>query len=729
MQTIAQNSFTKGLVPVASELSQPKGIVRRISNMVYSRRGALKTIDGSLVVASLNGSGPSTGQGPFTRVLLFTPTGASPYYLALQEDPTTQLTAPIGLGATAVGSGGSFAAGTYYWKVTAVDGDGGETTASNEASAAVVLNGSATLAWTAVTNATGYNVYRGTAAGAENVLVKSNVATNGYTDTGSAGTSQSPPATNTTQQLVLIKIAGNSYTKPASIVAKFPADFQLPPVDGTPGGGGGSGSGGGGSGPITPVGGISGNTSVLPDMKPFAGGVCIALGNGYAPQFWNGSSAAALANSFTAAYPAWSASTQHQVGDLIQPATPNGFFYRCNQAGQTAASSPTFPTTQNSEVSDGGVIWQWGGPTSTPAPRGAAHLIVHAGALWLWNTSPAMTADLQDGPSVLKMSNIDDPNSWNPANVAIVDKDDGQQGMGLADFTIAEEGIAPTGSLVLFKEFSTYQVIGVFGSSNFEIQRAQTNMGNLAPRSIQFLPGFGVARLAHLGVAIFNGVRDIVVSEEVRPYFFGGISDINPMDWTYAYAAKGAQTANPPMYWLAIPTIGSNGSLNRIMGFDLVSRAWTVIDLPWSISDLTSATSLGSFPLTISGGSSDGTIRRLQAGDPTWDNTSVQWSFETPEVAKPGAAAKLLARKIIVRGIGTAPALNAYAVADGSARPSRPMRISNGPMGDGQFYAYLDIAERAENIRANISGAGPIEIDAVDWQIQPMPEGGPQSIL
>lgn len=107
------------------------------------------------------------------------------------------ISAPTGLTAGAVGSGGTFAAGTYYWEVTATTALG-ETTVSNEASATLILNGSCNLSWTApVGTVTGYKVYRGTASGAENVLVTTitgNTTTFTDTNVGGAGT---PPTTDT----------------------------------------------------------------------------------------------------------------------------------------------------------------------------------------------------------------------------------------------------------------------------------------------------------------------------------------------------------------------------------------------------------------------------------------------------------------------------------------------------------------------------------------------------
>lgn len=117
----------------------------------------------------------------------------------LVRNSTGPLAAPTGFTATAVATGGTFAAATYYWKVTATNATG-ETVGSAEASAAIALNGSATLSWTAVPGATGYRVYRSTTAGGESTspaFVSAPTGTS-YTDTGTAATAGSVPASNTT---------------------------------------------------------------------------------------------------------------------------------------------------------------------------------------------------------------------------------------------------------------------------------------------------------------------------------------------------------------------------------------------------------------------------------------------------------------------------------------------------------------------------------------------------
>lgn len=112
------------------------------------------------------------------------------------DDSSDELPAPSGLETGDVLGGGTFAAGTYYWKVTAVN-QYGETLGSNEVSAVLAANATQDLNWNDVTGATSYVIYRGTAPGAENRRVDE-VGTSIYTDTGSAGFASSLPETNTT---------------------------------------------------------------------------------------------------------------------------------------------------------------------------------------------------------------------------------------------------------------------------------------------------------------------------------------------------------------------------------------------------------------------------------------------------------------------------------------------------------------------------------------------------
>lgn len=95
-------------------------------------------------------------------------------------------TSPTSLGATPSTSGGTLAAGTYYYVVTGIDSLGGETVASSEVSAVTTgSTGSVALTWTAPTNSpVSYRIYRATASGQQLGYITS--ATNSVTDTGAA---------------------------------------------------------------------------------------------------------------------------------------------------------------------------------------------------------------------------------------------------------------------------------------------------------------------------------------------------------------------------------------------------------------------------------------------------------------------------------------------------------------------------------------------------------------
>lgn len=114
------------------------------------------------------------------------------------------LAAPtLSLGATGAGT---FAAGTYFWKVTAVNLQG-ETVGSNEVSATLTLNQAKVLDWTAVPGASKYRLYRGTATNAQSTRVAETTALT-FNDTGGAGTAASPPASSTAVVLAYRELQG-----------------------------------------------------------------------------------------------------------------------------------------------------------------------------------------------------------------------------------------------------------------------------------------------------------------------------------------------------------------------------------------------------------------------------------------------------------------------------------------------------------------------------------------
>lgn len=108
---------------------------------------------------------------------------------------TAPLTAPVITLGTTSGSGGTFAANTYYWVLTATNVYG-QTIASNQVTAAISANGTQVINWSAVTGATGYKLYRSTTSGvytgSARVALLGAVTT--YTDTGTALAAEAPPA-------------------------------------------------------------------------------------------------------------------------------------------------------------------------------------------------------------------------------------------------------------------------------------------------------------------------------------------------------------------------------------------------------------------------------------------------------------------------------------------------------------------------------------------------------
>lgn len=928
LQSISQFPVIKGIVASNQPLAQPKGSVSRASNLIMTSRGALTPTDGSGVLYSYEGAIQTT-RGKFLAETLFDPTGVAPYYLAVIQALDLPLGAPNKLAASAGGSGGTLGTATYYYVVTAIDGDGGETKISNEVNLHVTLGQVVTLTWNVVPNAYAYIIYRGNTPGSEvSILgaglpvlqpspisasvtfvdsgfppgttldVTTAVSSAGpiipnrritwttdttfipyvgeefeasgmtpssfdgfftvsavggpgvfYSTLGSApaGTTATggsvliagsiPPVSDTTKQTALVQFpnGGTSYTD-ANIVALFPATvpgLNVPPA-GAIGGGSLTPSGTVNS---TVNGGIAGMVSLIPQFKQFTNLMIIALGNGFRPQAFSdstgtpvnpafvghvdatdatvdangvvslvstanhgldmtqavganvvvagitpsvyngtfvvinipatnevqvrniaaigaGASSGAgtytlttipLISTFTPAYPEWAASITLGTGDLIVPATqPSPAIYlTVIQGGETAATEPTWPTgglasigDRVQEISPGTVIYQVAGllESAAPAPPGASHIEVFSGALWIFNSWVTNTGSGLDGPTSLRQSSINNPNSWNPVNQAFLDKDDGSEGMGLAKFTITAVGIPPEGSLVAMKNYSPYQIIGVFGAANLTIQAVSSDMGCIAPRTLIFVPGFGVTRYTHLGAAIFNGVKDELISEQIRPYFFPdsnrNFSDIVPVDANWVPISWAALSANPPQYCMAMPVGNSMSELTRIFLYDLVLKGWDIADLPFAISSMAQVRSAVSNPLTIIGGFLDGALQRYQAGDLEWYNDftaggfvpiPVTWKFRTLTVASQDTDQRIYCRRLIITGTNSG----------GSGTITVTPRQSGVPQGTMSFFVPansdfdIDVAVGLEGKRfdADVTSSLNVELDGCAWESESRPAG------
>lgn len=502
-----------------------------------------------------------------------------------------------------------------------------------------------------------------------------------------------------------------------------------------------------------------------PQLFAFAGFTIVTVGNGQTPYTFNGTTLTALSTNSS-----WQANTLYQVGDRIVAAGHTFVVASLSEsysnsgtgtgvsntspstyAGLSGSSIPAFGavTPIGNTIGDNQIHWQFisGSPDQghQTVPGGAAHGIVFAQAFWLWNTG-ATNSGL-DGPNVIRQSAVNNPNSWPDANLAYVGKDDGDMGSGMASFTIAEAGISPTGSLVLFKNYSSYQVTGVFGANNFAIQLIKTDMGCIAGRTPLFATGFGIIRFAHLGFALFDGVNDTLISEEIRPYIFG-LSGLTGVDFTKVANGRAALVTSPPMYCCALPLLGQSGNLTRVFCYDLTMKAWMIVDVTGTQAYRAfKQIRLPNQPTTtyFADALSDGTnfnVRRWQNGDADFDGTAIPWSVIPAEIGDPGSRAYF--RRVMVRGHSlTAGKITAQAVLASSLPPADTEQSApTGPnssgivpvnnmgsglyLGDQDIAVAYDLAETAASGRAQFSGTGRVTLEGFDWHVvlkKPRPVG------
>lgn len=203
--TLVVDSMSVSLGPVATASAEglsPELIAAWLNTFtgIGGTRCAVKQVYAELHTAHPGASGVSAPSAVTNRSLVtFAP--AANNSIALTGTPpawSNGIVKPSGLAVTASATGGTLAAGSYFWVVTAITA-AGETMASNEVTA--TLSGStssAALTWTLPAGATGAKVYRGTAAGAEDTLVATLGAVTTYTDTGAAGSAATPPASDST---------------------------------------------------------------------------------------------------------------------------------------------------------------------------------------------------------------------------------------------------------------------------------------------------------------------------------------------------------------------------------------------------------------------------------------------------------------------------------------------------------------------------------------------------
>lgn len=144
-------------------------------------------------------------------------------------DLQVTIPAPVLVSVTGSTTGGTLAAGSYWYVVTATNTNG-ETIASNQFGISTTgTTSSAAIVWTGVDGATNYKIYRGTSSGGENKLIATQTGLT-YTDTGSAGTTATVPVTNTAE------LSANTGLAIAPVLARiYEGELQTINQAGTPG--------------------------------------------------------------------------------------------------------------------------------------------------------------------------------------------------------------------------------------------------------------------------------------------------------------------------------------------------------------------------------------------------------------------------------------------------------------------------------------------------------------
>lgn len=500
------------------------------------------------------------------------------------------------------------------------------------------------------------------------------------------------------------------------------------------------------------VGTFSGNVPTLPpQIVETNSGVLLFTDFGNAIRQWSGIAGAPLGtiiNTFSvgAITTVWQATTTYPAGALVVPASANGFYYQAVVGGTTGSAPPAWPTGYGVQVTDGstGLTWQNMGSTTLLAPPGAMHGIYYSGSIWLWGVGTVTDEQNQTGYSALWMSDVQDVQSYNPLNATYIAEDDGTTAMGLTTMSIAAAGIAPTAALVIFKTTSTFQFQGVFGSPFASLVPAQTNMGCVAPRTIQFMSGVGVLRMSHLGVAVFDGERDVLISTAIRPYLFGGDPTITPVDWNYIKNGISALVVNPQLYVMGLPVVGTNGAISRLFVYDFVLSSqmhlpvWTIVDLPFFVSSMGQILTTNNVPMTVFGGSQDGALRRWQMGDDGWDNSAnpISWSFETTPVTEdPTARVFVRWLQLKVKDLDGNATFSGNPVAsdlpDNTVSLTFALTDPASPTGRYGFTEYgksfyggtvepelvtLNVSRTGYNVYMQVQGTGAVRISGMIWR-------------
>ena len=103
----------------------------------------------------------------------------------------------------------------------------------------------------------------------------------------------------------------------------------------------------------------------------------------------------------------------------------------------------------------------------------------------------------------------------------------------------------------------------------------------------------------------------------------------------------------------------------------------------------------------------------VNAGAP--DNV-VHIVVRSPEVFGKDASDRVYFRELMLRGTGDPSSLEAQVTVSGvTGQVLGPATVNVNPMGNGEWSGYLDIGLTGVDAHVDLFGAGPMEIQSIDW--------------
>jgi hypothetical protein len=185
---------------------------------------------------------------------------------------------------------------------------------------------------------------------------------------------------------------------------------------------------------------------------------------------------------------------------------------------------------------------------------------------------------------------------------------------------------------------------------------------------------------------------------------------------------------------IAAPIGNSGGQLTRGFCFDLILKAWVIVDFPFPLGCIAQVQPVTSNPLTLLGGFNDGCLQRWQAGDVQWytgisaSQANVSWSARVNTIASQDSGQRIYVRRMTLVGSASSGAGNSITVSIMTpGRTIAPQSYTIGPNND--FEIFTDVGLTALRFDAIITGNVCMDFHGLSWHTEPRPIGVPLAAI